>query len=156
MFHIRITAAILRPILKFIHYLTPIADLLARVWVAKIFLTSGIHKIQNWNTTLMLFQNVYHVPLMSPILAAYIGTGFEIILPILLILGFGGRFVIFVFMIYKIECVLSFPFLCTRAGAPGLANHISWGLLLLLLFCHGSGKLSLDYLLHKRWGHHLD
>lgn len=153
---LKITAGILRPILKLIDFLTPIADLLARLWIAKIFLVSGVHKIQYWDTTLMLFQNVYHVPFFSPAFAAYLGTALEILLPILLILGLGGRFVIFIFFVYNVECVLSFPYLCTRAGAAGLASHISWGLLLLLLLFHGSGKLSLDYYLRKRFGHHLD
>jgi len=37
----------------------------------------------------------------------------------------------------------------------GLDQHINWGLLLALLMCHGSGKLSIDYWLRKKHGHTL-
>lgn len=153
--HIKISAAILRPLFKVLDFVRPVADLLARIWVSKIFLQSGLQKINNWDSTVMMFQGVYHVPFIQPVLAAYMGTAFEIILPVLLILGLGGRISIFVFFIYNIVCVASFHFLWTPAGAEGLSDHIGWGLLLLLLMVHGNGKLSLDYLIHTWWGHHL-
>ncbi len=86
--------------IKFLNFLKPYADLLARFWVAKVFFLSGLTKIQSWDTTIMLFTNQYHVPLLSPVFAAYLGTGFELVLPILLVLGFGGRIAIFVFFLY--------------------------------------------------------
>ncbi len=156
MAHIRISAAILRPVFRFLRVLTPIADLLARFWVAKVFFLSGINKIQCWSTTLVLFQNQYCVPFMSPTFAAYIGTAFEIVLPVLLVLGLGGRFFIFIFFVYNVMCVVSYHFLWTPQGQAGLDDHITWGLLLLLLMCHGPGKLSLDYFIHRKWGHHLE
>lgn len=152
---IKISANILRPILSIFEFLTPIADLLARIWVAKIFFLSGLAKVQSWSTTLLLFYHQYQVPFMSPTLAAYLGTGFELVAPIFLVLGLGGRFFIFAFFIYNIMCVVSYPFLWTLAGQAGLDDHVAWGLLLLLLMCHGGGKLSLDYLIMKKWGHHL-
>jgi len=30
-------------------------------------------------------------------------------------------------------------------------SHFYWGLLLLVTLCHGPGKLSLDFLVQKRW-----
>jgi putative oxidoreductase len=151
----RIPAAILKPVLKLLDFITPFANLLARFWVAAIFFQAGLVKIQSWQTTIELFTNQYQVPLLSPVLAAYIGTGFELILPIFLILGLGGRFLIFLFFVYNIMCVVSYHFLLTMEGQAGLASHINWGLLLLLLMCYGTDKLSLDYLIHKKWGHHL-
>lgn len=153
--HIRISAAILSPVLKVLDFLTPVADLLARIWVAKVFFLSGLTKIDSWQTTVMLFQNQYSVPLMPPIVAAYLGTAFELVLPVLLVLGLGGRFFIFIFFIYNIMCVVSYHFLWTPAGQVGLNDHIEWGLLLMLLMCHGPGKISLDYVIHRIWGHHL-
>jgi putative oxidoreductase len=149
------TATILRPVFKLLEWLAPFGDLLVRLWVAKIFFLSGLNKIQAWQSTVMLFTNEYHVPLLSPTLAAYIGTGFELVLPVLLVLGLGGRFFIFLFFIYNIMCMISFHFLWTPAGQMGLNDHINWGLLLMLLMFHGSGKISLDHLIHKVWGHHL-
>lgn len=155
MVHLKFARYILRPVLKLLNILKPFGDLLARIWVAKIFFMSGIDKIQNWQSTLMLFENVYHVPLLPPVWAAYLGTAAEIILPILLVLGLGGRFFIFIFFIYNIICVISFNFLWTLAGEAGLNCHIAWGLLLMMLMFHGSGKISLDYWIHKHMGHHV-
>ena len=103
----------------------------------------------------MLFQSQYQVPFLSSSFAAYLGTGFELVLPVLLVLGLGGRFFIFIFFIYNIMCVVSYHFLWTPEGQAGLNDHITWGLLLLMLMCHGEGKIALDYLIEKKWGHHL-
>ena len=155
MYHIKFCSFFLRPVLKLLNWLSPVGDLLARIWIAKIFFLSALTKVHSWQSTLMLFKYEYHVPLLTPAFAAYLGTGLEFLLPILLVLGLGGRFFIFVFFIYNILCVVSFHFLWTPAGQVGLNNHANWGLLLMLLMFHGSGKLSLDHLIHKKWGHHI-
>lgn len=149
------TARLIRPFIRVMHYLTPVGDLLARIWVAQIFFMSGLVKVQSWESTQMLFAHVYKVPFLSPYVAAIIGTGAELILPILLVLGLGGRFLILIFFIYNAFCAISYPFLWTAQGAAGLSQHINWALLLMLLMFHGSGKLSLDHLIHKMHGHHL-
>lgn len=148
-------AAIIRPFVRAFNFLSPFGDLLARIWVAQIFFMSGLVKLQAWQSTKMLFEHVYRVPLLSPGIAAILGTGAELILPVLLVIGFGGRFVILLFFIYNAVCAISYPFLWTSAGAAGLSQHMNWGLLLMLLMFHGSGKLSLDYLIHQYHGHHL-
>lgn len=148
-------SAIIRPFIRVFNALTPLGDLLARVWVAQIFFFSGIVKIQSWETTKMLFAHVYQVPLLPPHLAAILGTAAEIILPMMLLLGLGGRFLIFIFFCYNAICALSYHFLWTAEGVAGLDQHINWGLLLMLMMFHGSGKWSLDYLIHKYHGHHL-
>ena len=149
------TAKIIRPFIRGFNYLTPVADLLARIWVAQIFFMSGLLKAQSWESTQMLFAHVYKVPFLSSYVAAILGTGAELILPVFLVLGLGGRFLILIFFIYNAICAISYPFLWTANGAAGLSDHINWGLLLILLMFHGSGKLSLDYLIHKIHGHHL-
>jgi putative oxidoreductase len=151
--HIIIPARIIRPILVALDNLKSFGDLIVRFWVAKIFILSGISKVTSWITTIVLFKYSYHVPLMSPVVAAYMGTAAEFILPVLLILGLGGRLAIFCFFIYNLVCMASFHFLWTPAGVTGLDDHVNWGLLLMLLMLHGSGKYSLDYLIHKRWGY---
>jgi putative oxidoreductase len=136
-----------------LYKLKHVADLLARLWVADVFLKSGLSKIQDWNTTIVLFKYVYSTPFLSPEFAAYIGTSAEFILPVFLVLGLGGRISILLFFIYNAMCALSFHFLWTPAGSEGLNDHIMWGLLLMLLMFHGSGNISLDYLIHKKYGH---
>lgn len=149
-------AAIIRPLLRAFEHLSPFGDLIVRIWVAQVFFMSGLVKIQSWQSTLMLFSHVYTVPFLSPYVAAILGTAAELILPILLLLGLGGRFVILIFFIYNAICAISYPFLWTAEGAAGLSQHINWALLLMLLMFHGSGKLSLDYLIRKIHGYHLE
>jgi putative oxidoreductase len=77
--------------LRALEALQPVALLAARLYVAKVFLLSGLTKVRDWDTTLALFMDEYHVPVLPPELAAWLGTGAELLLPILLVLGLGGR-----------------------------------------------------------------
>src|SRR5258706_6182335 len=72
--------------------LQPAAQLLARLYVASVFFRSGLVKIHDFDTTIALFMDEYHVPLLNPTIAAYMGTTPELALPVLLVLGLGGRF----------------------------------------------------------------
>src|SRR5262245_57053570 len=65
--------------------------LVARIYVSWVFLHSGWLKLKDWEQTVALFEIEYKVPLLSPGLAAIAGTAGEIVFPILLILGVGGR-----------------------------------------------------------------
>ncbi len=152
---IRIIARIIAPVLKALDLIKPLVDLTARWWVAWIFFKSGLTKIHGWDSTVMLFQYQYHVPLLSPYFAAILGTTAELILPVLLAIGLGSRIMILIFFAYNLVCVISYHFLWTPDGWNGLAQHINWGIILALLMTHGSGKLSLDYWLRRRHGHHL-
>lgn len=131
-------------------HVMPLADLLARAWLAYVFFSAGLVKLQSWETTLLLFTYEYQVPLLSPDVAALFGTAAEIILPILLLLGLGGRFFIFLLFGYNLVAMISYPFLWTPDGEVGLQQHIAWGLMLLMLACHGAGRWSLDAWLLKR------
>jgi putative oxidoreductase len=131
-------------------FLAPLGDLAARIWVAGIFFKSGWLKVTSWQSTLMLFTHEFNVPFLSPYVAALLGTGLELILPVLLVLGLGGRLSIVIFFFFNVMAVISYPFLMTPDGVQGLVQHINWGLLLALLMFHGSGKLSIDHWLKVR------
>ena len=62
-----------------------------RVYVSWQFLKSGWLKLQDWDTTRFLFEEEYHVPVLSPALAAVLGTLGELVFPALLIAGLLGR-----------------------------------------------------------------
>lgn len=128
-------------------YLAPILDLTIRCWVGMVFFQSGLVKIQSWDTTLALFEHEYVVPVISPVLAAYLGTAAELVLPILLVLGLGGRLFAAALFVFNIIAVISYPDL----GEVGLKDHQYWGLLLLVTLMHGPGKLSIDYLIRRRF-----
>ncbi len=127
-------------------WLSPIADLGVRLWVADVFFKSGLVKIQSWDTTLLLFSSEYSVPVLSPELAAYMGTFTELFFPVLLALGLGSRFAAGVLFIFNIVAVISYP----ELNAPGIEQHKVWGLMLLVSLLHGPGKLSLDQWLFKK------
>ena len=44
-----------KPLLRVLDRLTPLAALVARVWVSYVFLKSGILSLMNWQSTLTLF-----------------------------------------------------------------------------------------------------
>ena len=133
--------------LKGLDFLTPVLDLGIRIWVGMVFFSAGMVKIASWQTTLALFENEYNVPLLPPDIAAYLGTGAELILPVFLILGLGGRFAALAMFVFNIIAVISYPDL----GEVGIKDHQYWGLMLLVTLLHGPGKLSLDYFSRKRF-----
>ena len=51
------------------------AALLARAYIAQVFFLSGLTKLRDWDTTLLLFTEEYKVPLLSPGVAAVMGCG---------------------------------------------------------------------------------
>jgi len=140
-------ARIARPVIQGLEFMTPVLDLVIRLWVAKVFWKSGLTKIQSWDSTVALFTYEYHVPLLSPSLAAAMGTAVELVFPVLLALGLAGRFSAGVLFVFNIVAVISYPDL----NEIGLKDHMYWGLLLLVSLLHGPGKLSVDHILHKSW-----
>ena len=130
-----------------IDWLSPASDLLIRLWIANIFWKAGLVKIASWDSTLYLFQYEYQVPLIPPELAAYLGTGVELSMPVLLALGLGTRFSALVLFVFNIIAVVSYPTL----NEIGIKDHQYWGLLLLLPLFHGAGKISLDFFVAKHF-----
>lgn len=125
-------------------------DLLARLYVAHVFLLSGLTKIDNWDSTLYLFREEYHVPLLPPELAAVIASAGELALPVLLAVGLFTRFSAFGLFVLNAVAVASYYDALTQTPA-GLHDHMEWGLILGLLFSTGAGALSLDRLIEKKW-----
>lgn len=124
--------------------LQPMACLFARLYVAQVFFLAGMTKVRDWDTTLLLFQEEYKVPFLSPGIAAVLGTGGEIILPVLLVLGLGGRFAALGLGVVNVVAVLSLADIAPAA----LEQHIGWGILLAALAVFGGGPWVMDRL----WG----
>ncbi|MEJ6004132.1 DoxX family protein [Paucibacter sp. AS339] len=117
--------------------------LLARLYVAQVFFLSGLTKIRDWSTTLALFADEYQVPLLPPEVAAYAGTAGELVLPVLLALGLGGRFAALGLSVMNVVAVLSLAEIAPAA----LLGHQLWGVLLLMVALWGAGRWSLDALI---------
>ena len=130
-------------------WLQPVALLALRLYLARVFFLSGLTKIQDWDTTLLLFTEEYHVPLLPPAVAAVLGSAGELLLPPLLLLGLAGRFAALGLFVLNIMAVLSY---WHALDGSALEFHLQWGLMLLLLLATGPGKLALDKLLRKRLG----
>src|SRR5580698_4937590 len=74
-----------------LEYAKPVVDLALRLWVADAFFRAGLVKIADMDSTIDLFTNTYHVPFLPPTLAAYLGTGVELVVPWFLAFGLLGR-----------------------------------------------------------------
>lgn len=134
-------------------FLSPLFDLVIRLWVAKEFFVSGLTKIQSWSTTLALFEYEYEVPLLPPDLAAVFGTAAELALPVFIVLGLAARPASLALFLFNIVAVYAYgSFLFSDEGAAGLQQHILWGVMMAMILFHGPGKLSLDHLIARRFG----
>lgn len=133
-------------IARLLDLLAPLFDLGVRLWVAWVFFKSGLSKIQSWDSTLMLFEYEYEVPLLPPDIAAYAGTAAELSLPVLVAAGLLSRLSALALFGFNAVAVIAYAsFLFGDNGAAGLQQHILWGVMLLITVFHGPGKLSLDH-----------
>lgn len=129
----------------------PLTDLLVRVFVGWQFFKSGLTKISNFDTTITLFEYEYSVPLLSPEIAAYLGTAAELVLPVLLWVGLATRWTALALFLFNIVAVISYPplyELALESGfaqfSPGFIQHVVWGLLMLVTISYGPSKVSFD------------
>lgn len=118
----------------------PLAQLAARLFIAQVFFQAGLTKLNDWSTTLLLFENEYSVPLLPPLWAAWAGTAGELVLPVLLVLGLAGRFAAAGLFVVNLVAVLSLADIAPAA----LQLHQFWGTVLLALLLWGPGRWSLD------------
>jgi putative oxidoreductase len=121
-----------------------------RCYVAWQFLNSGLIKIHDWPSTLDLFHNEYHVPILPPDLAAYMGAGGELFFPCLLILGLFTRPAAIGLLFVNGMAVISYPQLFEFECPAAINDHFYWGILLLTIFVFGAGKFSADSFLKQR------
>lgn len=112
----------------------------ARYFVAAAFFRSGLTKIADWDTTLALFADEYHVPLLPTHVAAVMGTFGELFFPVLLVAGLFGRFAACSLFVVNAVAVVSL----SEIAPAALQQHQFWGSLLLALVLWGPGNWSLD------------
>lgn len=135
-----------RRLIAALDLLQPLAQLAARLYVAQAFFLSGLTKLRDWDTTLALFADEYQVPLLPPPVAAVMGTAGELVLPMLLALGLGGRFAAAGLSVVNLVAVISLAEIAPAA----LQQHVLWGSLLVGLLLWGPGKASVDAWLLRR------
>lgn len=133
------------PLAALVSHLQSLALLAARLYVARIFFMSGLTKLRDWSSTLALFNDVYQVPLLPPVLAAYLGTAGELVLPVLLVLGLAGRFA--GAGLFVVNGMAALSLMADDFTPVAQAQHTLWGVLALAIALFGAGRWSLDRLI---------
>ncbi|CAO3433508.1 DoxX family protein [Azospirillum endophyticum] len=126
---------------------TPLLQLALRLWIARVFFNSGLTKIQDWDTTVLLFQEEYKVPFLPPDLAALLGTTFELGMPILLVAGLMTR--VAALPLLGMSLIIQFVLGAANPAYDSI-EHFYWMFLLLAIIVHGPGRLSLDHIIRNR------
>ncbi|MDF1719215.1 MAG: FAD-dependent oxidoreductase [Minwuia sp.] len=121
-------------------YLAPAWLLLLRGWIAWIFFASGLTKIDDFENTVLLFQYEYAVPVISPVLAAYLAAFFELAAPVALFIGFLARLSTLPLIVMTLVIQLTYL---------DHADHFWWMAILGLVALRGPGPLSLDAVLER-------
>jgi putative oxidoreductase len=135
---------------RLLNPLQPLFALGVRLYVSWQFLKSGYLKITSWDSTLYLFENEYHTPVLSPHVAALAGTFGELFFPTLLVVGLFGRLSAIGLFAVNAMAVISYSQVLFAEGyEAALGQHVLWGTLLVFLIVFGPGKLSLDNILHR-------
>ena len=102
------------------------------------FFRSGLMtKLRDWQMTMALFTDEYKVPLLGPEVRALMGTGGELVLPVLLALGLCGRFAAAGLTVVNIVAVISLA----DIPRPALLRHVFWGSLLMTVLPWGPGAI---------------
>ena len=122
-----------------------------RVHVAWQFLKSGWLKLQDWESTLFLFEEEYRVPLLQPAAAAVLGTAGELVFPVLLIAGLLTRYAAVGLSLVNVLAVVAYAHVLLGEGfEAALGQHWLWGLMLATVLVFGGGRLSVDAVLAGR------
>jgi putative oxidoreductase len=118
-------------------------QLASRVAVAHVFWNSAQSKLASWPITLQLFSMEYHIPLLSPAVAAPLATATELSGAVLIFLGLLTRLGALALLgVIAVIQLFVYP--------QNWGDHLLWASLLLLLLARGAGTFSLDAML-DRW-----
>ncbi|MCP3928389.1 MAG: DoxX family protein [Bacteroidetes bacterium] len=130
-----------------------ITAIVARLAIAAVFWRSAQTKINGWeyfgqkwkffninDSTFMLFNYEYSLPLINYEVAAYIASFSEFFLSLTLLVGFLTRLSALSFLgMTAVIQIFVYP--------DAWPTHILWTAILLYLIKHGPGKISIDKLL---------
>ncbi|MBY8937517.1 DoxX family protein [Pseudomonas sp. 43A] len=134
---------------------------IARFSIAAVFWKSGQTKVEGlaidlidgtfqpgWprlaDSTIPLFKSEYHVPLLSPEIAAHMAAFAEHFFPLMILIGFATRFS----ALALLGMTLTIQLFVYPDAYP---THGTWAAVLLYLMTTGPGKLSIDHLIARRF-----
>ena len=116
-----------------------VVQLATRAALAGVFLRAGLLKVQSWESTVQLFRDEYHVPVLPPAMGAAMAATFEIGCSSLILAGLLTR-VATLPLLGMIATIQLFVY------PQAWSEHLTWASLLLLLLTRGPGALSIDRL----------
>lgn len=157
------------------------ALLIPRVWLANVFWAAGTARLNGWDRQADLFTYQHPVPLygiggllpdslavphgsgelfiLNPPVAAFVTTGAELVLPILILVGLFGRLAglglaamaaAILFLVGGVPIDPNVPFF-DPANVANAAEQLPWIAAGLLIFILGPGRLSIDHALRRFW-----
>jgi NADH dehydrogenase FAD-containing subunit/uncharacterized membrane protein YphA (DoxX/SURF4 family) len=121
-------------------WIWPKGDLTIRLWLAQLFLLSGMLKLKSWQSALELAAYEYPVSFMSPLHAAYLGVTIEVLGGVLIALGFMTRYAAVPLLILSL--VIQFAY-------QPLDSQLFWVALFGWYAIIGAGPISIDALLRR-------
>ena len=130
-----------------------LAALAARLVMARMFLKSGLLKLEDFGTAVDLFEYEYFegMPHGLAIVAGALSTFGETVLPLMLIVGFMTRFASAGLLVMTIIiATLVYPFWSGTGVSLWWNDHVWWTVILFALLAYGPGNLSLDAMLGKK------
>jgi putative oxidoreductase len=133
--------------------LQSVAALAARLVMARMFLKSGLLKLEDFGTAVDLFEYEYFegMPHGLAIVGGAFATFGETVLPLMLIIGFMTRFASAGLLVMTIVIsTLVYPFWSGTGISLWWNDHLWWTVILLALMAYGPGNLSLDAMLGKK------
>jgi putative oxidoreductase len=122
--------------------------LVARVATFSVFMRSGLVKLSDWNSALLLFQNEYRVPFLPPHLAAYMAASLELGGSSLVLLGFATRLSVLA-LLGMVTVIQTFVY------PNAWPDHIQWVGFMFILLARGPGAISVDALIASRTSNRL-
>lgn len=121
--------------------------LIARAYLFYVFFRSGLTKLHDWPTTVLLFSEEYKVPLLPPALAAALGTFGELVFPSLMLIGIVPRLAAAGLFFVNLVAVGSY---WASLSASAVEFHFVWGVLIAIVATVGPGRLTLQTLWQRK------
>ena len=115
-------------------------QLVFRLAIAGVFLRAGLTKISSWESTVALFREEYHVPVLPPEIAATMASSFELGCSALLFIGLATR----IATLPLLGMIMTIQLFVYPQAWP---EHLVWASILLFLLTRGGGTISVDHVI---------
>jgi putative oxidoreductase len=120
--------------------------LITRISIAGVFWQSGRTKMDGWRVSdlaIELCRSEYRLPVIDPLIAAYLAAFAEHVFPVMLVVGIATRFGATALLVMTLVIqIFVYP--------DAWPTHGTWAACFLILMTRGPGIVSLDHLIARR------